>query len=115
MSNLAALRQAAAVSPNNLPLQMLYAQACLDEFALDEGREAFEKAAQIAPSDPAPKVGLARVLHMMGRTSEAVVRAEAVAAQFPQHAPVWVLLARLALTEGQRDVANAHYRKALVW
>jgi transitional endoplasmic reticulum ATPase len=113
MSNLAALRQAASVSPDNLPLQMLYAQACLEEFALDEGRSAFEKAAQIAPNDPAPKVGLARSMHLMGRTSEAIVRAEAIAAQFPRYAPVWVLLARLVLTEGQREAANAHYRRAL--
>lgn len=113
MSNLAALRQAASVSPDNLPLQMLYAQACLEEFALDEGRAAFEKAALIAPNDPAPKVGLARSLHLMGRTSEAVVRAEAIAAQFPRYAPVFVLLARLVLTEGQREAANAHYRHAL--
>jgi AAA+ superfamily predicted ATPase len=92
---------------------MLYAQACLDEFALDEGRSAFEKAAQLAPADPAPKLGLARVLHTMGRTSEAVVRVEAITAQFPRYAPAWVLLARLALTEGQREAANAHYRRAL--
>ena len=113
MSNLAALRQAASVSPDNLPLQMLYAQACLDEFCLDEGRSAFEKAGQLAPNDPAPKVGLARVLHMMGRTSEAVVRVESLTAQFPRYAPGWVLLARLVLTEGQREQANTHYRRAL--
>jgi len=113
MSQLAALRQAVSVSPDNLPLQMLYAQACLDEFALDEGRAAFEKAQVIAPNDPAPKVGLARSLHLMGRTSEAVVRMEAVTAQFPAFAPGWLFLARLALTEGNRDAANGYYKKAL--
>ncbi|MEQ1851950.1 MAG: AAA family ATPase [Chthoniobacteraceae bacterium] len=113
MSQLAALRQAAAVSPDNLPLQMLYAQACLDEFALDEGRAAFEKALQIAPNDPAPKLGLARTLHLMGRTSEAVVRVEAITGQFPRFALAWLFLARLTLGEGNREAANSHYRKAL--
>lgn len=92
---------------------MLYAQACLDEFALDEGRAAFEKAQSIAPDDPAPKVGLARSLHLMGRTSEAVLRMEALVTQFPRHAPAWLFLARLALVEGNRDTANTNYRKAL--
>jgi transitional endoplasmic reticulum ATPase len=113
MSNLAALRQAASVSPDNAPLMMLYAQACLEEFAFDEGRAAFEKAAVLAPSDPNAKLGVSRALHLMGRTSEAIVRGEALAQQNPRFAPVWVLLARLALTEGQRDAANGHYRKAL--
>ncbi len=92
---------------------MLYAQACLDEFSFDEARTAFEKAAQLAPGDPGPKLGVARALYSMGRTSEAVIRTEAVTAQFPRHAPAWVLLARLALIEGSRDAANAHYRKAI--
>jgi transitional endoplasmic reticulum ATPase len=113
MSQLAALRQAASVSPDNLPLQMIYAQACLDEFALDEGRSAFEKAQSIAPNDPAPKLGLARTLYLMGRTSEAVVRMESLVAQFPRFAPGWLFLARLAVVEGHRDAANEHYKKAL--
>lgn len=113
MSQLSDLRQAASVSPDNLPLQMLYAQACLDEFALDEGRSAFEKAQSIAPNDPAPKLGLARTLHLMGRTSEAVLRVEAIVAQFPRFAAAWLLLARLTLVEGNPDEANTHYRKAL--
>ena len=113
MSDLAALRQAASVSPDNVPLLMLYAQACLDEFAFDEGRAAFEKAVALVPHDPVPKLGICRALHLMGRTSEAIVRAEALAAESPRFAPVWALLARLALTEGQRDVAHGHYRRAL--
>ena len=113
MSDLAALRQAVSVSPNNAPLLMLFAQACLNEFAFDEGREAYEKAAALTPTDPAAKLGIARALHLMGRTSEAVLRAESVSQEHPQYAPVWALLARLALAEGQLESANAHYRRAL--
>ena len=113
MSQLPALRQAVSMSPENQPLLTLYAQACLDEFALDEGRAAYEKLQMLAPNDPAPKLGLARSLHLIGRTSEAVLRTEAITTQFPAFAPAWLFLARLALTEGNREIANAHYRTAL--
>jgi transitional endoplasmic reticulum ATPase len=113
MSQLAALRQAASVSPDNLPLQMLYAEACLNEFALDEGRAAFENAQRLAPNDPAPKLGLARALHLLGRTSEATVRVEALVGQFPRYAPAWLFLARLAVVEANREGATSHYKRAL--
>lgn len=113
MSDLAALRQAVSVSPDNAPLLLLFAEACLNEFAIDEGRAAFEKAAALAPNNPAAKLGVARALHLQGRTSEAILRAEALAQQAPRFAPVWALLARLMLAEGQRDAANTHYRRAL--
>src|SRR5688572_1757004 len=113
MSDIAALRQALSVSPDNAPLLLLYAQANLNEFAFEEARAAYEKAAALTPNDPVPKLGVARSLHLMGRTSEAIVRAESIVQQAPRFAPGWVLLARLALAEGQRNTANEHYRRAL--
>jgi AAA+ superfamily predicted ATPase len=92
---------------------LLFAEACVNEFSLEEGLGAYEKAAAVSPSDPAPKLGHARVLHLMGRTSEAIVRAESLAQQSPRYAPVWTLLARLALAEGQLDTAKMHYQRAL--
>ena len=41
----------------------------------------------MTPNDPAPKLGLARVLHLMGRTSEAIVLAEALAHCGECHTP----------------------------
>src|SRR5438128_1452425 len=43
MSKLDPLRQAVAVSPENVPLLLLLAHACLDEWSLEEGRALYEK------------------------------------------------------------------------
>ena len=78
MSKLDPLRQAVAVSPDNLPLLLLLAQSCLDEWSLDEARSIFERILRLDPARPEAKVGVARVLHLSGKTSEAVVRTEAL-------------------------------------
>ena len=113
MSQVAALRQALAHSPDNVPLLLLLGEACLNEFSLDEGREAFEKAAQLEPANPTAKLGIARVFYLTGEISQAVVRVEALLVAHPRHAPAWLLAARLALAEGRRDDANQHYKKAI--
>jgi len=113
MSKLDPLRQAVAVSPDNLPLLMLLAQACLDEWSLEEARSIFERVLQLDPARPEPKLGIARILHLSGKTSEAVVRTEAVIAQHPEFAPAHLLLARLNAGEGNRDTARSCYDRAL--
>jgi len=113
MSKLDPLRQAVALSPDNLPLLMLLAHACLDEWSLEEARSVFERALQLDPARPEPKLGIARILHLSGKTSEAVVRTEAVVAQHPDFAPAHLLLARLNAGEGNRDTARRCYEQAL--
>ena len=113
MSKLDPLRQAVAVSPDNIPLLMLLAHACLDEWSLEEARSVFERALQLDPTRPEPKLGIARVLHLSGKTSEAVVRTEAVIAQHPEFAPAHLLLARLNAGEGNRETARGCYDRAL--
>jgi len=113
MSKLDPLRQALAVSPDNVPLLLLMAHACLDEWSLDEAQSAFARALQIDPTRPEAKLGIARVLHLSGKTSEAVVRTESVIAQHPEFAPAHLLLARLNAGEGNRAAAQAAYSRAL--
>ena len=113
MSKLDPLRQAVAVSPDNLPLLLLLAQSCLDEWSLDEARAVFERILRLDPARPEAKVGVARVLHLAGKTSEAVVRAEALIAEHPGFAPAHLLLARLHAGEGNRTAAQACYEQAL--
>lgn len=113
MSKLDPLRQALAVSPDNLPLLLLLAHACLDEYSLDEARSVFERALRLDPARPEPKLGIARVLHLSGKTSEAVVRTEAVIAQHPEFAAAHLLLARLNAGEGNRTAAQTAYNRAL--
>jgi len=113
MSKLDPLRQAVAVSPDNLPLLLLLAQSCLEEWSLDEARSVFERILQLDPSRPEAKVGIARVLHLSGKTSEAVVRSESLIAEHPGFAPAHLLLARLHAGEGNRAAAQSCYEQAL--
>lgn len=113
MSQLDPLRQAVSVSPQNVPLLMLLAQACLDELLLDEARSSYERVLQIEPAQPAAQLGIARVLYLGGKTSEAVVRTEAILQGQPSFAPAHAMLSRLHLGEGNRDAARAAYQKAL--
>ena len=112
-SRLESLRQALSLSPDNAPLLLIFAQACLEEWALDDARQAFDKLLALEPANPEAMLGIARVLHLAGRTSEAAVRLEALLAKHPRHAPALVLLARVELIEGAKDSAREHYANAL--
>src|SRR6185312_11910379 len=113
MSKLDPLRQAVAVSPDNIPLLLLLAHSCLDEWSLDEARSVFERVLTLDPAKPEARVGIARILHLSGKTSEAVVRTEALIVQYPQFAPAHLLLARLHAGEGNLDAARTSYQRAL--
>lgn len=113
MSKLDPLRQAVAVSPDNVPLLLLLAQACLDEWSHDEARGLFDRILVLDPQRPEAKVGVARVLHLSGKSSEAFVRVEAAIQQHPQFAPAHLLLARLHAGEGNRNAARDAYEAAL--
>lgn len=112
MSRSDELRKALSVSPDNVPLLLLLAQACLDEFNLDEARRHFERAAALQPASVEARLGHARALMMAGKTSEAVIRVEALLREQPACAAALVLLSRLVMTEGNRALAQQHYRKA---
>ncbi|HEX8311633.1 MAG TPA: AAA family ATPase, partial [Chthoniobacteraceae bacterium] len=113
MSKLDPLRQAVAVSPDNIPLLLLLAQASLEEWSLDEARALFERVLALEPQRAEAKVGIARTLNLGGKTSEAFVRTESVIQQHPQFAPAHLLLARLHAGEGNRPSAEQCYSRAL--
>ena len=68
-------RQAVAVSPDNVPLLLLLAHACLDEWSLDEALGHLRARVQsIDPNRPdARGSALPALLHLSGKTSEAAV------------------------------------------
>ncbi|HEX8295558.1 MAG TPA: AAA family ATPase [Chthoniobacteraceae bacterium] len=107
------LRQALAHSPENAPLLLLFAQACMDEWSLDEARTTFERLLALQPGNAEAQLGIARVLQLAGKSSEAAVRLEGLLAQRPDFAPALVLLARLELSDGNAQLAREHYAKAL--
>jgi transitional endoplasmic reticulum ATPase len=101
------------VSPKNVPLLLLFGQACMDELSFDEAREAFDRVLENEPGNTQGKLGIAQVLYRRGNTSEAVVRAEALTKADPGFAEAWILLSRLAVAEGDRTLAARYYQKAL--
>jgi transitional endoplasmic reticulum ATPase len=113
MSKLQSLREALAVSPANVPLLMLYAQACIDEFSFDEARRAYEQVLTQEPERVEAKLGIAQLLQLTGHISEAIVRTEALVQADPKLAEGWLLLSRLELADGDRRSAAEHYQKAL--
>lgn len=113
MSKLEPLRAAVSVSPDNVPLLLLLANACMEEWSLEEGRETFERILRIDPSKAEAKLGIAKILHLSGKISEAIVRAEAITQDHPTYAAAHVFLARLHLGEGNREQAKEEYESAL--
>ena len=113
MPDLESLRRALAESPKNVPLLMLFAQTCLDEFCLPEAGDAYDRILTIAPNTPEASLGRANVLFLQGKTSEAVIRAESVTQKHSDFAPGYVFLSRLYLSEGNASQAGELYQKAL--
>jgi transitional endoplasmic reticulum ATPase len=113
MSKLDPLREAVALSPTNVPLLLLLAQACLEEWALQEARGAYEKILTLEPGRVEARLGVARLLHLDGKISEAVVRVEGIVAEQPENGSALILLSRLYLGEGNRAAARALYEKAM--
>jgi transitional endoplasmic reticulum ATPase len=107
-----ALRQAVAVSPENVPLLVMLGEACLDQFLFEEAQQNFQNALGREANNFAAQLGLARTAYQSGRLSEAVVRAEALAAAHPNSGAVLRLLSRLAFIEGRVDEARQHYARA---
>jgi transitional endoplasmic reticulum ATPase len=113
MSKLQSLREALAVSPANVPLLMLYAQACIDELSFDEARRAYGQVLAREPERVEAKLGIAQLLQLTGHISEAIVRTEALVQADPKLAEGWLLLSRLELADGDRRSAVEHYQRAL--
>jgi transitional endoplasmic reticulum ATPase len=111
-SNLDTLRQAVSFSPDNVPLLLLLGEGCLDQFLFDEAKQNFQRILSSDPHHPGAQLGLARAAYQEGNLSEAVVRAEAIAAAHPQNGAVWRLLSRLAFIENHLEQAHDYYAKA---
>ena len=112
MTNLNALREAIAESPDNVPLLLLHAHSCMEELSLGEARSGFEKVLRLRPDNAEAKLGIARLLFLDGRTSEAVVRVQSLISESPGFAPAHLFLSRLFLGEEDHEGALKHYREA---
>jgi transitional endoplasmic reticulum ATPase len=107
------LRSALQQSPDNVPLLLLYARTCLDEFSPSEAREAYLSCIRREPGNAEARTGLAQVAVLEGKSSEAAVRLEQLIEERPDYAPAYVTLSRILLGEGDAARARTLYQQAL--
>ncbi|MFI9559488.1 AAA family ATPase [Nonomuraea endophytica] len=107
-SGLQALREAARLSPDNLPLRRHLADLLLDKGYLAEAEREYRAALLLAPRDPGITAGLAEAFARQGAYGAALSALEPFLAQ-PGYPPrMGVIAARALLGEG--DVAQAGFR-----
>ena len=110
--HLDSLREAARLSPENVPLLEIFAKACAEEFLLQEARESYQKILAVDGGHLGALLGMAKISWQEGNTSEAVVRAESILAKHGECAEAWLLMSRLEFVEGKTDAARDHYKRA---
>ncbi len=105
------LREALAVSPDNLPLQRRLGELLLEQKAFEEAEAAFKNALGLTANDARSLRGLAMAYHRQGKNSAAlVVMDELLAAR--EHAGDLLLHARILLSSGQAQAAVAAFELA---
>lgn len=105
------LRAALAVSPDNLPLRRMLADALLSRGHSVQAEAEYRKALLQTPDDTDLKLGLATTFFVQGKPGEAFVLVEDVIGEAPTAAAM-LLLARLCLADGDTDRAAEAYREA---
>lgn len=114
MSNLDVLRQQVEAAPRDAALWFEYATCCLEDWALDEARSAFEKVLEIEPSNMNAQLELARTYYLSGSSSAALVRCEAVLQNEPYNGAAMLLMARVFFHDGDADSARIWLRRARI-
>ena len=113
MSDIKSLKAALSVSPENVPLLLMLARAQLENFSLDDARTTFDRVIVQEPNHPEARTGIAQILDLNGKSSEAILRLEQVCAHSPDYAPAWMLRAKLSLNESNGDDARQFYDRAV--
>ena len=110
---LAALRDAAALSPDNLPLRLHLAESLRGLGRLAEAEQEYRSALARFPDNPGLMVGLAQTYFQQGKNGPALVVVEALL-KLPDTPPAAVLLhARLLDRAGDVDRAVRRYKEAV--
>lgn len=108
-----ALREALAVTPENVPLRVHLAHSLAGLGRFDEAEDAFRGALARAPDDGSIKLALADCYYRQDKLSQALVIVESLADKRDAPAAANVLLARLLLREGRVADAVARYKLAI--
>jgi transitional endoplasmic reticulum ATPase len=107
-----ALRDALAVSPDNLPLRLHLADTLLRSGRPSAAEEEFRQVLARDPVSPAGRAGLAAAFFQQGKLREATVLVEALLEGDPDGVTL-VLHTRLLLAEGRDREAAVQYKAAL--
>ncbi|MEX0712223.1 MAG: AAA family ATPase [Pirellulales bacterium] len=110
---LESLREAARVSPDNIPLRQHLADTLLGRGQLDEAEAEYRKALTLAPQSVPLKLGLARAFFMQSKDSAASVIVEELLKDRDPPAQAHLLHARLLSRAGDVQRAVAQYKLAV--
>ncbi|HEV2968722.1 MAG TPA: AAA family ATPase [Pirellulales bacterium] len=108
-----ALREALAVSPDNLPLRQHLASTLVGLGRYDEAETEYRRALAAAPDHQACKLGLANTYFQQGKNSHALVIVEDVIKSVDAPGEAFILYARLLAGAGDERRAASMYRRAL--
>lgn len=104
------LREALAVSPDNLPLRQHFARMLLQLGRFEEAEREYREALALAPGNAEVKLGLAHTYEQQGKSSQAMVVLEDLLKQSNPPARAHVLFARLLFRAGDVPGAVAQYK-----
>ena len=113
MADIQSLKQALAVSPDNVPLLLMLGEAYLEQFSLEEAKSSYESVLRVDPANPYARTQLVQLLDLDGRSSEAILRLEQVCGEYPNFGPGWMLRARLTLNENRAREAREYYERGV--
>ena len=113
MADINSLKQALAVSPDNVPLLLMLGEAYLEQFSLEEAKASYEAVLRVDPANPYARTHLVQLLDLDGRSSEAILRLEQVCGEYPNFGRAWLLRARLSLNESRAREAREYYERAI--
>ncbi|MEM9881672.1 MAG: AAA family ATPase [Planctomycetota bacterium] len=107
------LREALGLSPDNVPLRRQLAVVLMSRGELDDADGVLREGLTHTPQSEQLRLGLAECFRRRGRTSEALVIVEDLAARRDAPAPTLRLLAELLEAGGETRRAAAVYRRAI--
>jgi len=108
------LRAAIAGSPDNIPLQKLFAQALIRHQKYEEAEATYKNILRVSPDDLSIKLGLATAFCGLSKTSTGLVIIEEMIKSPKPPVGTWLVYAKLLLQAGNGPEASDAYQKAIL-
>jgi len=108
------LRAAIAGSPDNIPLQKLFAKALLRHQKYEEAEATYKNILRSTPDDLSIKLGLATAFCGLSKTSTGLVIIEEMIKAPKPPVGTWLIYAKLLLQAGNGPEASDAYQKAVL-